>query len=169
MTSLTWDRHEGHAWSYDVVALGYNYRIDEMRSALGRVQLAGLEKKNIRRREIRKLYQTLLQESVPAVTIPFLEHRGVSACHIMPVLLPEGCNRTVFMDHMKSGGIQTSIHYPPIHTFSAFRKENRQGGQLRLTEMVALREVTLPLYPEMTDGQVDMVVQAAARAVQEVC
>src|SRR3972149_1627279 len=46
MTSLTWDRHRGHAHSYDVVALGYNYRIDEIRSALGRVQLKKLEKNN---------------------------------------------------------------------------------------------------------------------------
>jgi len=51
MTTLTWDRHQGHAWTYDVVALGYNYRIDEIRSALGRVQLGRLEQNNSRRRE----------------------------------------------------------------------------------------------------------------------
>ncbi len=52
MTSLTWDRHKGHAWSYDVVDLGYNYRIDEIRSAIGRVQLKKLEHNNQLRREL---------------------------------------------------------------------------------------------------------------------
>jgi dTDP-4-amino-4,6-dideoxygalactose transaminase len=56
MTSLTWDRHHGHAYSYDVVALGYNDRIDEIRSALGRVQLAKLAANNTRRLEITRLY-----------------------------------------------------------------------------------------------------------------
>jgi len=52
MTSLTWDRHQGHAWSYDVVELGYNYRIDEIHSALGREQLKKLNGFNARRKEI---------------------------------------------------------------------------------------------------------------------
>ena len=50
MTTLTWDRHQGHAWSYDVVDLGFNYRIDEIRSAIGREQLKKLEGNNERRR-----------------------------------------------------------------------------------------------------------------------
>jgi dTDP-4-amino-4,6-dideoxygalactose transaminase len=168
MTSLTWDRHKGHAWSYDVVALGYNYRIDEMRSALGRVQLAGLEEKNNRRREITEIYRSQLKELAPSVGVPFLGHRGISACHIMPILLPEGCDRIAFMEQMKSNGIQTSIHYPPIHTFSAFREENKENERLSLTELTALREITLPLFPEMTDEQVSMVVQAVSLALQEV-
>jgi len=55
MTSVTWDRHKGHAWSYDVVDLGYNYRLDEIRSALGRVQLSKLDAYNSRRRELTSL------------------------------------------------------------------------------------------------------------------
>jgi dTDP-4-amino-4,6-dideoxygalactose transaminase len=167
MTSLTWDRHMGHAWSYDVVGLGYNYRIDEMRSALGRVQLSKLKVKNARRRELTELYRSMLRESAPQITVPFLKHKGVYACHVMPVLLPDGCNRVAFMDHMKSNGIQTSIHYPPIHTFSAFRDENKQVGHLLTTEEVAIRELTLPMFPEMTDNQVGLVVQAVAQALSE--
>ena len=167
MTSLTWDRHQGHAWSYDVVALGYNYRIDEIRSALGRVQLAKLEENNTRRRVLTQLYKKLLQKEVPSITVPFLDHQGVLACHIMPVLLPEGCDRKNFMDNMKASGIQTSIHYPPIHTFSAFKGENEYDGRLPLTEAVSLREVTLPMYPAMTEDQVVMVVQAVREAAHQ--
>ena len=62
MTSLTWDRHKGHAWSYDVVDLGYNYRIDEIRAALGKVQLEKLPKNNERRRHLTQVYRDTLQE-----------------------------------------------------------------------------------------------------------
>jgi dTDP-4-amino-4,6-dideoxygalactose transaminase len=63
MTSLTWDRHHGHAYSYDVVALGYNDRIDEIRSALGRVQLKKLAANNARRLEITRLYHEALRDT----------------------------------------------------------------------------------------------------------
>jgi dTDP-4-amino-4,6-dideoxygalactose transaminase len=69
MTSLTWDRHHGHAYSYDVVALGYNDRIDEIRSALGRVQLAKLPANNARRLELTRLYHDLLKDT--DIELPF--------------------------------------------------------------------------------------------------
>jgi len=164
MTSMTWDRHKGHAWSYDVIVSGYNYRIDEIRSALGRVQLAKLEKNNNLRRHFVDLYGQLLRSQVPEIMIPFRYHPGISSAHIMPILLPEGVNRKVFMDHLKSKGIQTSIHYPPIHTFSAFYDQSF-SFDLPLTETAALREVTLPLYPIMTEDNVVEVVDAVKEAL----
>ncbi len=161
MTSLTWDRHQGHAWSYDVVAEGYNYRIDEIRSALGREQLRKLPANNTRRRELIALYRDLLAELCPALSVPFLSHPGVSAGHIMPALLPKGADRLRFMEGMKSRGIQTSIHYPPVHTFTSFREGARGADHLPLTDEVAAREVTLPLYPTLTDAQLRLVVEAA--------
>ncbi len=166
MTSLTWDRHQGHAWSYDVVALGYNYRIDEIRSALGCVQLAKLERNNALRSQLTQLYASLLQDRVPSVTVPFLHHPGSSAHYILPALLPVGCDRIAFMEHMKACGIQTSIHYPPVHTFTAFKVENDPHRRLPLTEAVAMREVTLPLYPSMTRDQVVQVVEAVCAALR---
>jgi dTDP-4-amino-4,6-dideoxygalactose transaminase len=68
MTSLTWDRHRGHAWSYDVVDLGYNYRLDEIRSALGLVQLAKLEGNNNKRRGLVHNYREWLAELVPEIS-----------------------------------------------------------------------------------------------------
>ncbi|MGZ6316639.1 MAG: DegT/DnrJ/EryC1/StrS family aminotransferase [Anaerolineales bacterium] len=164
MTTLTWDRHKGHASSYDVVELGYNYRIDEIRAALGLVQLRKLEANNERRRRLTQVYRDALEELAPNVGVPFAGHAGVSAAHIMPVLLPGGANRSNFMENMKSLGIQTSIHYPPIHTFSAFQAG---GGEhfLPLTDDIAAREVTLPLYPALSDDNVLTVVHAVAQAL----
>ncbi len=166
MTSLTWDRHQGHAWSYDVVAEGYNYRIDEIRSALGREQLRKLPANNARRRELIALYRDLLAESCPALSVPFADHPGVSAGHIMPVLLPKGADRLRFMEGMKARGIQTSIHYPPVHTFTSFREGARGADRLPVTDDVAAREVTLPLYPTLTDAQLRLVVEAARDALR---
>ncbi len=159
MTSLTWDRHKGHAWSYDVVELGYNYRIDEIRAALGNAQLKKLDGFNARRRELVKCYRDALQELVPDVVVPFEAHPGVTAAHIMPVLLPEGVERRAFMERMKTEGIQTSIHYPPIHHFSAYRPQYAHL-ELPLTDSVVKREVTLPLYPKLSEDDVLSVVQA---------
>ncbi len=92
MTSLTWDRHQGHAYSYDVVDLGYNYRLDEIRSALGIVQLGKLEDNNARRGAISEQYRRSLEGL--GFQIPFDEQTKrdtVSpAYHIFPILLPEG-------------------------------------------------------------------------------
>ncbi len=162
MTSLSWDRYQGHAWSYDVVDLGYNYRIDELRSALGRAQLGRLEQNNARRRTLTALYREWMRELVPEVNLPFSAERGLSACHLFPILLPMEVNRNHFMEAMKSSGIQTSIHYPPVHQFRIYRS----GPTLPITERAAAREVTLPLYPTMDEADVEFIAQAARQALR---
>jgi dTDP-4-amino-4,6-dideoxygalactose transaminase len=168
MTSLSWDRYKGHAWSYDVVALGFNYRIDEIRSALGRVQLGKLERNNERRRYLTALYQEYLQEWAPSIHVPFGQPRGISACHLFPILLPDGTDRIHFMEEMKSRGIQTSIHYPPVHRFRTYLEINKASGDLPITEEIARREVTLPLYPGLTDNDVVSVAQAVRDALPSI-
>jgi dTDP-4-amino-4,6-dideoxygalactose transaminase len=165
MTSLTWDRHQGHAHSYDVVELGYNYRIDEMRSALGIVQLDKLFLNNSRRREISRTYRALLKEA-GGITIPFEDHPSVSSAHLFPVLLDREVDRGRFIEGMKARGIQTSIHYPPIHQFTYYR--GLMGEiELPLTESIGERIVTLPLFSTMTESQVGMVVEGVKEAVEE--
>jgi len=163
MTSLTWDRHKGHAWSYDVVDLGYNYRIDEIRAAIGLAQLSKVERNNEHRRKLTQIYRDVLQEIVPQVGIPFQNYPGITSAHIMPILLPKEVEREEFMGRMKEQGIQTSIHYPPIHTFTSFRDDKPMD--LSVTEDVALREVTIPLYPALTDKDILMVVSAISQAL----
>jgi dTDP-4-amino-4,6-dideoxygalactose transaminase len=165
MTSLTWDRHKGHAWSYDVVDLGYNYRIDEIRAALGRVQLGKLDVNNARRRSLTQQYRKALQNLTPEITVPFGNHPGISSAHIMPVLLPAGTDRTRFMESMKAHGIQTSIHYPPIHHFTAYQKIT--NSLLPITENLAEREVTLPLYPALSDADVVLVTKTILEVLSQ--
>lgn len=166
MTTLTWDRFKGHASTYDVVAQGYNYRMDELRSALGREQLKRIPAGNACRAELVALYRQLLAQQAPEVSIPFSQERCQSSYHIMPVLLPEGADKAAFMEAMKAQGIQTSWHYPPVHHFSVFREAYAaHANPLPVTEGVGDREVTLPLYPTMTNEQVGWVVEAAKAAL----
>lgn len=167
MTTLTWDRHQGHAYTYDVTDLGFNYRIDEIRSAIGLVQLGKLSKNNARRRALTAKYRECFTRFVPEVQIPFSQARGEPSCHILPGLLPPGVDRFQFMDEMKARGIQTSIHYPPIHTFQSYREECYPYADLSKTEDVAGREVTFPLYPGLQEEQILMISQAAAAALRQ--
>lgn len=158
MTTLTWDRHKGHASTYDVVDLGYNYRLDEIRAALGITQLEKLESNNQKRRALTQHYHTTLHDKCPAIDVPFTHHPGTSSAHIMPILIPKDLSRDVIQDHLKNHKIQTSIHYPPIHTFSNYASTLQDNFSLPMTESVASRELTLPLYPNLTTQQIDTVV-----------
>jgi dTDP-4-amino-4,6-dideoxygalactose transaminase len=166
MTTLTWDRHQGHAHSYDVVDLGYNYRIDEIRSTLGLVQLKKLSEGNARREQITQNYRVALQNSIVEIPFTNISEDVISSCHLFPVLLPENVHRGQFIDHLKGEGIQTSIHYPPVHHFQYYR-ERYSDVSLPITEATAAREVTLPLYPTMGQNDVDLVVSAVCNALHK--
>ncbi|MDZ7331462.1 MAG: DegT/DnrJ/EryC1/StrS family aminotransferase [candidate division KSB1 bacterium] len=164
MTSLTLDRYKGHSYSYDVVALGYNYRPTEITSALGLIQLAKLKAKNERRKELWQYYQQQLAD-IPGIKIPFLHHPGSSSYHIFPILLASDLDRTRFMEFLKQHGIQTSIHYPPVHRFSYHQRYYQANHPLPKTEDIAQREVTLPLYPHLSFEQIQYITDVIKKFV----
>lgn len=168
MTTLTWDRHRGHAYSYDVVELGYNYRINEVASALGLVQLKKLEQNNEKRRRITEEYKERL-EDIPWISMPFNNCEGKPSYHIFPALLSEDISREKFMENLKQKGIQTSIYYPPIHLFSNYRQMfGFEEGMLPKTEFVGKHEVTLPLHPLMSEEEdVNLVVNEVRGVLSE--
>ena len=166
MTVPTLDRHKGIATSYDVVLPGYNCRLDEIRAALMRAQLRKLPGYLARRRELFARYAELLRGT--SIQVPFDNPRFVgglndTAVHIMPVLLPSGVDRAAVMAGLKEAGIQTSIHYPLIHRFAAYRDQNRD---LTRTADLGDRELTLPLYPAMSDQDVNTVVAELLKSVE---
>jgi dTDP-4-amino-4,6-dideoxygalactose transaminase len=165
MTSLTWDRHQGHAYTYDVVELGYNYRIDEIRAALGRVQLGKLVANNARRGQITRRYWESLADLDLALPFKDTPLECQPAYHIFPILLPSVVDRFALIDQMRAARIQTSIHYPPIHTFQYYR-QRYPGIQLPITDALASRQLTLPLYPDLTEAQINWVVDSLHRAMR---
>ena len=158
MTSLTWEREHGHSFSYDVVTHGYNFRMDEMRAALGLVQLDKLKHNNQRRAEATQYYQDRLRE-IAEVSVPFANAPALSSYHIFPILLQRSDTRQALMQFLRTKGIQSSIHYPPVHQFTHYR-DGASAESLRRTDEVATRLVTLPLYPGLSTTQIDYIVGA---------
>jgi dTDP-4-amino-4,6-dideoxygalactose transaminase len=156
MTSLTWDRDRGHGFSYDVVCPGYNYRIDEIRSAIGLVQMQKLAKNHQKRLELTNIYKERLS-GIEEISLPFFNAQSMSSYHIFPILLSSSNQREHFMHFMRTKGIQTSIHYPPVHKFSDYAF-CRQNCNVPLTEDLGEREVTLPLYAGMGREQLEYVI-----------
>ncbi|NNE69739.1 MAG: DegT/DnrJ/EryC1/StrS family aminotransferase, partial [Rhodothermales bacterium] len=138
MTSSSWDRDKGHAYEYDVVRRGFNYRIDEIRSAIGRVQLSKLPESNARRRQVVTWYRERLKD-VP-VTVPFLS-RPVSetSAHVFTVTTRTPEERNHLNEVLRAQDIQTSRHYPPSHLFSIYRDAASESGPLTQTESYATR------------------------------
>ena len=160
LTSGTFERRTASVPSYDVVALGFNYRLDDMRAAIGLSQLARLPAWNERRRALTQLYFACLDRHAPMVGLPFRDLVDApdagSAHHIMPVVLPEEAERERVAAALSAADIQTSNHYPPVHTLSYYRA-TLEPVELPVTEAFARRQLTLPLHPAMTDEDVGRV------------
>jgi dTDP-4-amino-4,6-dideoxygalactose transaminase len=164
MTTLTLDRHKGRAITYDVAQAGLNYRMDEMRAAIGSVQLDKLPAGNIRRGELTDRYRSNLQSS--PVTMPFENQasNSTSVYHILPVLLPEKTDRVAVIGALKEKRIQSSIHYPPFWDFTAY-KGQFSSNDSPVTADICCRQLTLPLFPTMTEDEVDQVCNALLEAL----
>jgi dTDP-4-amino-4,6-dideoxygalactose transaminase len=162
MTLQSFDRYKGRASSYDVTSPGLNYRIHEIASALGLVQLQKLEEANNKRKEITEHYFRRL-DGVSSVAIPYRHFsRGKPNYHIMPILLSDSVDRTTVIESMKQDGVQTSIHYPAIQNFTAYRDKVNQTPK---AEYVSAHELTLPLYPSMTREETDIVCDALINSI----
>jgi dTDP-4-amino-4,6-dideoxygalactose transaminase len=171
MTSNTFERLSSGTISYDVTMLGYNYRMDELRAAVGLTQLQHLSSWNTKRKTLTNTYIQLLKARCPNVGLPFLESSLPSLCqrtsshHIMPVILPHGTDRRQLVDRLRAAGIQTTSHYPAAHRFSFYRRRF-PSVHLPQTEEFARRQLTLPLHPRMTESQVDAVTTALADVLE---
>jgi dTDP-4-amino-4,6-dideoxygalactose transaminase len=150
MTTLTWDRHRGHAADYDVVTLGFNYRLDEPRAALARRRLARLEDENRRRADLDRRYREGLG-SIDGVTAALEPEPGArQSHHLFTVVLDASLDRARFRQELATRGVQTSLHYPPVHRFAIYADG---APELPLTEAYGARAVTLPLFATMTEAQ----------------
>jgi dTDP-4-amino-4,6-dideoxygalactose transaminase len=163
MTTGTFERDRGHAFSYDVTMLGYNYRMDELRAAVGLVQLSRLMESNAKRRLLSNYYRRHFA-GMSSLSVPFSDGDKTSA-HLLPILLAEEGRRDAVMERLRHDGIQSSIHYPPAHLFSYYRTRF-PGISLPETERFFAREITLPLHPQLTESDVDCVVSAVRNALK---
>jgi dTDP-4-amino-4,6-dideoxygalactose transaminase len=164
MTSGTWDRHRGHEDSYDVVDIGYNFRLDEPRAALGLSRLARVRAVIDPRREIVRAYRERLAD-VDGVTLVWDDAAVEAGSHFaFPILFASGEARAAARKAITGRRIQTT-RYPVLHELTEYAPFAPLGS-LPKAEEAAVRHVTLPLSSHTTIEQVDLVVDAVRAAVQ---
>lgn len=163
MTTMSYQRASGHATAYDIVALGYNFRMDDIRASIAIEQLKKLPGDLRKRLRVRQRYIDKLSK-VKNIVIPFADNREFVSNYIMPVVLNVAFkeDRDIVRDKMHAAGIQTSVHYPSIHQFSIYRDYNVSLPQ---TEYISDHEVTLPMYASLTDEEIDFIVRTLDSSV----
>ena len=155
MTVMSYQRASGHATSYDIIDLGYNYRMDDIRASIGFIQLDKLRNDLEKRIRIREWYCESLSE-VDSLVIPFKSHKNFVSNYIFPIVLKNSTveKRNILRSKLQENGIQTSVHYPAIHLFSVYQKFHRK---LPHTEYVTDNEITLPMYAGLKKEQIEYI------------
>jgi dTDP-4-amino-4,6-dideoxygalactose transaminase len=149
MTTMSWDRYSGHAHAYDVVSPGLNYRPTELTGAIGRIQLRKLPANNARRNRALALYRERLVR-VAGLTMPFAHKTGSG--HLCVIRLEDPSLQGPLREDLAANGIQTSLHYPPIHLFAHYRATS--PGRFPIAEGLAAASVTLPLHPRLSEADI---------------
>lgn len=159
ITRGTWDRseREGYSWEYDVAELGFKCHMNDITAAIGLVQLAKLEQTNGRRRYLAERYTSLLSD-IEWIETPVEKDYAHSAWHNYVIKVKNPANRNPLMDHLKAQEISTGMHYIPNHLYQMYKPYVK--GPLPVAESVWRRLITLPLYPDLTDKQQDMIIDA---------
>lgn len=157
MTSTTWDRHRGHAVTYDVVDIGFNYRLDEPRAALASSRLARLDGDLQKRRERLEAYGRRIR-SVSGVQPAWTDAGPVRPSPAAAVVLfDDGRARDRARAALSDEGVQTAV-LPLVTWLTAYRGCDAPGG-LRHAELFARRHCALPLSEGMTGHDLDRIVR----------
>jgi dTDP-4-amino-4,6-dideoxygalactose transaminase len=175
LTSQTYQRHQQTWRGYDVEMPGFNFRCTEITAALGLAQLAKLPAGNARRLELTRAYQSEFLRLGAPVSVALAGDEALlasSSCHILPALCANVDARDAVRAALAEAGIQCSHHYQAIHNFRFYHEHGttpRDGGEsgdaFANATAFAEREVTLPLWPTMTDEQVRQVAEVVARGL----
>ncbi len=153
-------------WYYEMHMLGFNYRLTDIQAALGISQLQKLEKFIERRREIVKRYDEAFQ-AIDWITTPFERKNVFSAFHLYVLQIDFnkiGTTRKDVMEELKEKNIGTQVHYIPVHTQPYYRTHfDYQRGDYPKAEKYYEKTLSIPLYPKMTDEEVEYVIENITR------
>lgn len=155
-------------WYYEMQQLGYNYRVTDIQAALGLSQLKKLEGFVRRRREIARVYDEAFIQS-PHVDIIHDDPHNPSSYHLYPILLKDATRdgkRAIF-SRMRQAGLGVQVHYLPVHRHPYYRMNGFHDASLPSSERFYLREISIPMYPSMTDEDVRRVVKSVNVACNE--
>lgn len=142
--------------------VGYNSRLDSLQAAVLRVKLPYLNGWVQQRREVARLYSTLLQSA--SVLLPREPTGHTSSYHLYVIRVND---RDALGRHLRQHGVETGIHYPaPVHLQPALRTLGYKKGDFPISELCARQVLSLPMFPELTKRDVKSIARAVARYTQ---
>ncbi|MDD1666442.1 MAG: DegT/DnrJ/EryC1/StrS family aminotransferase [Methanomicrobiales archaeon] len=158
----TWSRYRNErSWFYDVVTRGYRYHMSNINAAIGLVQLGRFEAMNRRRIEVARRYD----EAFGALDgVKILENRGYEGIGLFAYMIRVPSRRDGLMEYLTAHGVGSGIHYIPSHLFTFYREE---GLRLPVTEQVYREILSLPLFPDITDEEVEQVIREVSSGLRE--
>ena len=146
-------------WEYDVKEVGYNFRLDEIRSALGLSQLKRIDHINKQRRQIYEFYNRHLRK-IRGIALPSDSNIETNSHHLYIIKITESCK--ISRDEMYEGllkhGIQTTIHYKPLNHFTVLKKESSKSS-FPNSEILYKQCLSLPFYPGISKTQLEYVIK----------
>ena len=151
---------KGRPWEYDVITPGYNYRLDEIRATLGISQLKRINQNNKKRMNAALYYNSKLSK-IESIVTPDIRKNEDHACHLYAIRIKKmvGNSRDIIFDKLLKNGIRTSVHYKPLHKFSAYKKHAKVYDELINSKEVFHEMLSLPLYPQITKKQQELVIR----------
>ncbi len=159
---------EGGYWYYEIEDLGYNYRLTDIHCALGISQLKKIDKFIKRRREIVEKYQQEFKD-IPEIILIKEKYFAKSAWHIYPIqfdLEKLSISRKEIFAKLSEKGIKCQVHYVPVHFMPFYQKKfGYKKGDFPITEQYYERAITLPLFPKLTNEEVDYVVESVKEII----
>ncbi|MEI6370133.1 MAG: DegT/DnrJ/EryC1/StrS family aminotransferase [Nostocales cyanobacterium ELA608] len=157
-------RNYGQEKRYYHSIKGFNSRLDELQAAILNAKLPYLNSWNQRRREIAKLYHEAF--SAVGIICPFEDSERFHVYHLYVIRVPQ---RDRFQQLLQEKGIATIIHYPvPVHLQESYSEFQWQSKFLPVTEKLASEIVSLPLYPELTDEEIDYIVKGVIEVYEQI-
>jgi len=164
--SLMTRYQSGKPWEYDIETIGYNYRLDELRSALGISQLSKLKILNKKRFDISLYYTTALENTLGIIT-PDKKSLKQSACHLYIIRITKNAklSRDGLFQHLQKCGIGTSVHYKPLHEFKLIKKSAIKKDSLSMTKKISNEILSLPLYPQLTKSNQNYIINTIKTAL----
>ena len=149
-------RNHGRTEKYVHATHGFGERLDALQAAILAVKLTQLEAWTTRRRQIAAIYRAQLDD-LPLILPQELD----GAVHVYHQFVIRTEHRDALRAHLRDAGVGTGIHYPlPLHLQPALKDLGYQKGDFPVTEQVADTVLSLPVYPELTSGQLDAIVSA---------
>ena len=160
------ERDDG-AWHYEQHDLGFNYRLTDLHAALGTSQLRRLGAFLARRRAIADRYLEQLGD-LDMLTLPEVRQDVEPGWHLFVVRVAEASRRRPFFDRLREHGLGVQVHYIPVHHHPYYRRLGFAPGTCPIAEDYSARAISLPIFPQMSDDEVDRVISAVRMAARDI-